>query len=188
MQAPPEKDVESPPESGKLEAVAGLWLDGLNALARIAFPFVESAVARGLSSRAITSALQSTLGMGLRRETLLYMMREIKGVQDLASRVRYLNPHFVPDSTMIPEALTTLRREYSYNVRVSGTLTGTGQSFTRHITVSTGSLLKPAEAEEIALNLVNSDVESYGMEAAEARAWSLMRAGSGGTFAPPPGV
>lgn len=168
--------------------MAGLWLDGLNALARIAFPFVESAVAKGLSSRAITSALQSTLGMGLRRETLLYMMREIKGTQDLASRVRFLNPNFIPDPTMIPPALTTLRREYSYNVRVTGLASGTGQTFTRHVTVSSSSLLKPAQAEELALNMVNADVDSYGMEEAVAKSWSLMKAGSGGTFSSPPAL
>jgi hypothetical protein len=139
------------------------FLDTLSHSARQAYPIIQRGVREGLSSRSISEAL-SNAGLGLRRQTLLDVMRLESGIQSAGRNLQFISPNNRPDPSRLPSALTRLRRLYSFTVQVTGTLTATGQTAIQHITVTSDSLMTRAEIEQAAQDAAEEGVDKYGME------------------------
>jgi len=81
---------------------------------------VQGAVARGLGLNATQDLLHAT-GMGIRREQISQLVNYFSGVTQAGYDVSKVRHDYFPDVAKFPSALTTLRREYSYTVRLGKT-------------------------------------------------------------------
>lgn len=156
-------------------------LAGLSARARAAYPIIRGAVNRGLSSSEITKVLQDQ-GIGIRRQTLLDIIRDERGAVTAGARLRNLGSRRMPNPERLPKALTRLRRAYSFVVEVRGINSETGETMTRPVTVSTSRLMSRADIEAQAMEYVVTDSERYGMDALTAVLTEGRRAGDLGTL------
>lgn len=162
--------------------MAAPLIAGLTRAARIAMPFIERGVREGLSSRAIESAIRAG-GLSVpRRQVLLDVMRGLKGIEDSGKSLKFLRQGARPDPSRMPEALTRIRRQFSYTVEVRGTHVSTGSPFVQHVTVTSDSLLTRAEMEEAAAEAVDSSKDRYGMEIESAVPIKAIKAGTAGVF------
>jgi hypothetical protein len=156
-------------------------LDTLSAIARQAFPFIVRGVREGLSSNAI-GRLLSESGFGIRRQTLLDLVRAQKGVQTAGAALRFLRQNAIPNPNRLPEALTTIRRAFSFTVEVRGRSLETDERVTQHVTVTTDRLLTRREIEELAGEAVERAGDRYGFEQEEAVLIGGLKAGPRGTL------
>ena len=157
------------------------FLATLNARARQAYPIIQRGVSQGLSANVLQTTL-SAAGLGIRRQTLLDTIRAIRGVEAAGTRLRNLRLDRVPDPRRMPEALTTLRRSFSFRVQLRGVEIDTGNPFTRHVTVALDSPRTRAEIERIAEQFVVDEPERYGIDLAEVLLVSGSKAGPEGTL------
>lgn len=135
------------------------FLNTLSLSVRQAYPIIKSAVKRGLASRSI-QALLTKAGLGIRRATLLDVMRlERKGFS-AARTFRLLPENVLPRLGDIPFALTRLRREYSYIFQVQTLFENKVTS--RMMTVSTSERLTLAEAKAQIGDILEGNVDAYG--------------------------
>lgn len=162
--------------------MAAPLIAGLTRAARLALPFIERGVREGLSSRAIERAIRDGGLSAPRRQVLLDTMRALKGVEDAGKALKFLRQDARPDPSRLPEALTTIRRQYSFTVEVRGTLISTGEDFVQHVTVTSDSLLTRAEMEEAAVEAVDQGQERYGIKVSSALPIKGIKAGKGGVF------
>lgn len=158
------------------------FLETLSRAARTAYPAIQRGVREGLSSRRIDDALRKEFGSSIRRATLLDIMRREQSVVERSERLKFLGLDRRPSPASLAEALTKIRREYSFTVEVTGTMVSTGASLTQHITVTSDTLLTRREIEEAARDLVESDKDQYGVEVESVTITRGMRAGPAGTF------
>ena len=124
-------------------------------------PIIESGVTAGLSSRAINDALVEATGTGLRRQTLLDIIREIQGVDKFGETLKNVRLDRTPDPDRVPTALTRIRRNFGSTVRVSGFDLNTGESIDRYVQVTHDDPLTRGEIEDTALGFLEDDSEAY---------------------------
>lgn len=129
----------------------------LTARVRRLLPIIERGVASGLSSRAINTAITTATGTGIRRQVLLDVMRDLRGVQTAGEALRFVRLDRVPNPLRVPTALTPIRRAFGSTVRIEGTLLGTGERVTRFIQVTHDSVLTRGEIEDIASGFFDED-------------------------------
>ncbi len=115
-----------------------------------ALPFIESGLARGLSSTALQSEL-SAAGLGVRRTDLLEAIRSIKGMEVAADRLKSVRYDYTVDPSKLPFAVTRQLREYSFRVKVSGLNPLSGAYEDRFYNISSNDLMTRGEIEEVAL-------------------------------------
>ena len=139
------------------------FLTTLTPSARQAYPIIQRGVSEGLSANAIQTTLRSA-GMGIRRQTLLDTVRAIKGVETVGGRLRSLRLDRVPDPRRMPEALTTLRRAFSFRVELRGVEIDTGNPFTRFVTVTLDSPRTRQRIEQLAEQFVLDEPKRYGID------------------------
>lgn len=140
---------------------------------------IRRAVAEGVSSRALASALQEA-GLGIRRQTLLDVMRYVRGEERAASSLRFLPPGRLPNPARLPVAATRLRRQYSFTVLVRGTHISSGEPITRYVTISTSQLLPRESLEGTAAAMIDSEGDRYGMEIDSVQLVGGRKAGAAG--------
>jgi hypothetical protein len=156
-------------------------LDSLSAIARQAFPIIQRGVREGLSANALGRVLAEG-GLGIRRQTLLDIVRAEKGVQVAGAALRFLRETAIPNPLRLPEALTTIRRLYSFMVEVRGIAGDTGERISQFITVTSNTLLTKREIQELALEAVERGGERYDFEPDESLLVGGLRAGPAGTL------
>lgn len=156
-------------------------LASLTAAARFAYPFIARGVREGLSANAIGKALQAQ-GAGIRRSELLKLVRRETEIWTHGQNLRYLNLTAKPNEANLPEALTTIRRRYSYVVELRGQSMSDGSSVVRNVTVSTDKLLTRGEAEDIASLYAEDGPQQYGLEVSSVLLTSVLKAGAAGTI------
>lgn len=139
------------------------FLSTLSARARQAYPIIQRGVSEGLSARAIQTTLSSA-GLGIRRQTLLDTVRRIKDVEGRGQRLRFIRSDRTPDPRRLPEALTTLRRSFSFRVELRGVDFGTGDPFTRFVTVALDKPLTRQEIERKAEQFILDEPKRYGID------------------------
>ena len=139
------------------------WLSTLPQSARMGYPMVQRAVREGLSSRRVSEALQAG-GIGIRRQTLLDMMRLERGIQASGSLLSHVPRNFAPNPQRLPLALHTLSNAFSYTARVTGLLSATGQRFDQFVTVTSNKSLSPQSIEELAEDAATRAGTEYEME------------------------
>lgn len=120
-------------------------------------PMIERGVAAGLGSRAINSAIQRATGRGIRRQVLLDIMREIRGIQRANDTLQFVRFDRVPDLTRTPTALTPIRRAISSRVQVGEQLLATGERIDRFVQVTHDVVLTRGEIEDVALGFLEDD-------------------------------
>ena len=158
------------------------FLESLNLRAREAWPFIQAGVRQGLAFSRIDDAIRTGLGTSIRNSVLRELIRREKSIQEYGRALRSLPAGLGIDVTRLPEALTTLRRKYSYNMEVQGFNTATGELMVRNVTLTTDNPnITRSRLEEQAAELVNRG-ENYGMEVVNVNLMSALRAGFAGTF------
>lgn len=136
----------------------------LSSRLRRLLPTIEGGVAAGLSSRAINAAITSATGTGIRRQVLLDIMREIRGIEVAGERLQFVRLDRAPNPTRVPTALTPIRRAFGSTVRVEGRLLSTGEMVTRHVQVTHDSVLTRGRIEEIAASFLEDEEAEYGID------------------------
>lgn len=149
---------------------------------RALFPIIEAGVARGISSRNINAAIKDATGTGIKRQTLLDVMRKITGLAQKQSQLKFLTRGSVPNINRLPEALTKIRRKLSFRVLVKGFLIDTGEEIFQHVTLTMNAPLTRGRLEDMATELLDDRQERYGMEVLTATLVSGVRAGLAGTL------
>lgn len=139
------------------------WLSSLPQSSRIAYPIVQRGVAEGLSSRRIADAL-SQGGVGIRRQSLLDMMRLERGIQATGALFQHISKDFAPAPDRLPFALHPISNAFSYVVKVGGSLIATGQRFEGYVTVTSDKSLAPGLIESAAEDATTRKGTEYEME------------------------
>lgn len=157
------------------------YLQTLTGRARFAYPIIQRGVRAGLSSRSISDSLREA-GLGIRRATLLDIMRRERDIVSHGLRMKFLPLDRAPNPDRLPEALTRLRREFSYTVELRGRVIDTQELITRQVTVASSKLLTRREAEVIAAGFLLNTPEAYGMELDRAQLTGVLKSGELGTL------
>ena len=156
-------------------------LSTLPARARLAFPIIQGGVRRGLSANSIQNLLRSE-GLGIRRQSLLDIIRAERGIEVASSQLRTMRRDFTPDPRRLPDALTKLRRPFSFQVKIRGFDLSTGEDITRFVNVSLDNPLTRAEIENIGLGFIEEDMERYGLAVTDVIIDRGVKAGVEGTL------
>lgn len=157
------------------------FLQTLPKRARLAYPIIQSGVRQGLASRKISELLQE-YGVGIRRATLLDIMRREREIVQHGLNLKFLPLDRTPKPERLPEALTKIRRQYSYTVELRGRVLDTQELITRQVTVASSRLISRRRAEELALAAVLERQDAYGIEVDETQLINVLRAGPAGTL------
>jgi len=120
--------------------------------------------------------------LGIRRTSLLDIIRREKGIEIAGSNLRSMRRNLIPDPRRIPEALTTLKRAFSFKVRLRGIDTATGESLERFVQVSLDRPRSRAEVEDIGASFAFEDPERYQLALTEVLLQSAVKAGLQGTI------
>lgn len=161
--------------------MAGSYLDSLTGAARFSYPFIQRGVREGLSANAIQKALAAN-DVHLRRSTILDLVRKERELVSAGSSLKFLNQNSRPDPRRLPEALTAIRRQYSFTVEVRGTSLSSGESRVQNITVVSDRLMTRGEIEDTATGFAEDGGERYGMEVDSVLLTRGMKAGAFGTL------
>lgn len=156
-------------------------LGRVTARTRQAYPIIQSGVRAGLSGNKIFNLLRDE-GIGARRADVLDIVRAERHLAKAEAGLKSIPRDRVPNLETLPEALTAMRRPYSFNVRVRGQETGTGNIIDQRITVSTSLPLTRAEIEATAADAVARGQSGNISVITEVQLQSGLRAGEAGTF------
>lgn len=128
----------------------------LSKAARSAYTYAKAAFGRGLSANAALAAYRD-LGVGIRRTDFLNVYRELRGVTEAAYHVRNIRKTYLPDPERLPHAITNIRRDYSFNVRLDVRDAESGEIFPRNITVTSDRLMSVYDIEAEAESAYSDD-------------------------------
>ncbi len=131
------------------------FLNLLPATARIAYPFIQSGVRAGLSSRAIERTIRAAGFKISRGRSILPLMRELR-VREAAGRiVSTLPKSSVINVASLPDSITKISNNYSHRVSVRG-LDSAGNAVDTGVTVVTDrDDLTVDQVEQIAAHYVS---------------------------------
>jgi len=134
---------------------------------RLALPYISHGVSAGLSGDQIQAALSSA-GMGVRRQTLLGVVKLLRGQASAAQTIRGSKAaSFVPPDLFTPAAGFT-RNVYQYKFLISGEHAATGGQTIQYITVGSDSPMTLQQAEEQAFQTIVIGLPNYGLLAISA--------------------
>ena len=127
---------------------------------RLALPYISHGVAAGLSGDQIQAALSSA-GMGVRRQTLLGVVKLLRGQASAAQTIRGSKAaSFIPPDLLTPSAGFT-RNVYQYKFVMSGEHAVTGEQTSRYIIVGNDSPMTLQQAEEQAYQTIAEGLNKY---------------------------
>lgn len=126
--------------------------------ARIAYPFIRGGVRAGLSSREIERTIRNA-GMQISRaRSIVPLMRELQAIERASRNIKFIPKGNVINTARLAESLTTIGRQFSYKVTVTG-VDQNGLEFDQFIQVTTDrNDLTPADIEAGAIE----SVETFG--------------------------
>lgn len=152
---------------------------GLNSAQRASLPSITAAVRAGASANEIQRAIAGT-DAAMRRTTLLDIVRAARAVTSEFADLRFLRRDRRPNPRRLPEALTTIRRDFSFTVR--GTLLAPdGSTFEQAVNVATDALLTRGEIEGVAAGDLGSGRYGEVLEVMDIQLVGGVRAGPAGT-------
>lgn len=149
--------------------------------ARRASPIIRRGVREGISSRALTGILQRA-GLGIRRQTLLDIMRLMEGEAAIGPVLSALGLNRRPNPLRLPPALTKIRRAFSFTVRVRGVDVETGATSESFVTVTTDTLLTRGEIEALAAQAIEVDQQRYQLVVSDLLLTGGVRSGLAGVL------
>jgi len=156
----------------------------LNDRQRRAFPIIQGGVSRGLAGNEIQRVLRLQ-NLGINNVVLQRIIRAEKGVEIAGARLRSIPRHLTPDPRRLPDALTRIRRAFSFTVKVSGFDLTTGEDFTQFVAVALDDVMTRGEIENLALGLVERDRDRYGFAVTDVILQIGVKAGVEGTVLTP---
>ena len=127
----------------------------LNSAQRAAYSFMQGAVSRGLGANAALREYQA-IGGAIRRTAGLDLYRYVAGIKSAGFSIAHTRKDYFPDVTWMPESLTEIRRQYSFNVRLDLRNSVTGETFEKNITVSSDRNMRISDIETEAKNVFYS--------------------------------
>jgi hypothetical protein len=140
---------------------------------------IRRGVREGVSSRQLTSILQKA-GLGIRRQTLLDLMRLYEGEAAIGPVLSALGVNRFPNPMRLPPALTKIRRAFSFTVRVRGSVEDTGAPTEQFVTVTSDTLLTRGEIEALADQAIEADRGRYNLVVSDLLLTGGLRAGAPG--------
>jgi hypothetical protein len=161
--------------------MAGPFLETLSKSARAFMTVARAGAAQGLSFTRTVAAYRDAgnrIGNDIARNIFRAVVAhetQARSVQDLPRNRR------IPVS-ILPQALTKIRRGLSFTVEVRGFLPETGEAVTRHITISADDTMTPSHIESLAEETVLDGKDRYGLEVQEVNIIRGERAGRLGRF------
>ncbi len=138
------------------------FISSLSKSARTAYSFIKRGIKEGLSGRAIGQVLKDA-GTGIRNQTLFEMIREIKGVEQKGSQLKFLPLNKRPNPERLPRSLTPIRNNYGFEVLIEGHQNTTGLRESRFITIGSDTLLTRGEIETLAFDAISENADIYSM-------------------------
>lgn len=138
------------------------WIETLPRAARLFLPIAQAGVTKGLSANSIIESYLKA-GPGIRRKLGLSVIREVKSVKKKSDVFKYVRKTMLPGHDTIPTAPTKILKDYSYKVRYQGVMSD-GRPFESFVTAITDKIIKPEEALDIALTMLNEMPSEYGIE------------------------
>lgn len=135
------------------------WLSTLAPSVRLAYPIIKSGVKAGLTTRSLQSLLTKS-GLGIRRQTLLDVMRlEKKGFAS-AKTFRILDPNVLPRRGDFPMSIHRVSQRFNYVFDVQ--LEVQGKVERRNMVVASESVMTLNQATAIVEANVTARPEVYG--------------------------
>ena len=145
---------------GLISIFASAFIDILSVDARTALPYIESLTAQGIGANEVLRQVTAA-GFKIQRSLGLQAVRMAKGIELSRDYLSSLKLNVQPNPARFPTALTEIRRNYSYSVRITGFDTYTGQTGSRYVTVSTNSVLTKQQALDMAEGILLADPTTY---------------------------
>jgi len=129
---------------------------------------VEGAVARGLGLSATQGLLQAA-GIGIRREQINELIHYFTGVTDAGYSVAQVRRDYFPNVDKFPNAITQLRREYSFTVRLgkTGEYDELGKPVYNYVTVTSDKNMRVQDILDEAESYYEDSAENYPVESVE---------------------
>lgn len=156
-------------------------VESLARSARMALPAIARGVREGFSIARIGEAVRGG-GIRIANDSLRALVAAEREIWRAGNALKFLNLSSRPNPRNLPQALTSLRRQYSFTVEVQGTLIQTGKAITQNVTVTTDSLLTRRQIQDLAVSAVESSRARYGISVDRAMLVRGVKAGSLGTL------
>jgi hypothetical protein len=156
-------------------------LSSLSLAARLFYPFVQRGVREGISIARIGRAVRAE-GFKLANETLRMLVHRERVIWEHGQRLKFVPLGSFVDVSKLPEALTQIRRQFSFMVEVRGTLGTGGQAIIQHVTVASDKPMTRRAILEQAERAMNLGSKRYGIEVSSVELVGGLRAGPAGTL------
>jgi hypothetical protein len=138
-------------------------------------------VREGLSANKIGLVLREQ-GLGIRRQTLLQLTGAERAIWTHGQSLKFLPFGATPRLATLPEALSKIRRAYSFTVALTGRSELTGQRLVQHVTISTDRGMTRGELEDLAVEMGIEGKRRYGLELESAQLVGGLRSGELGVL------
>jgi len=115
-----------------------------------------------LSANAILRELRGA-GLPIRRQLGLDLVRQLRGNQVKANRIKNVRKDRLPTERVIGRAPTPTVQDFSARIRVVGIDTATGERRERFVTVGSSRNRTIGELETIASRIVEAEPDRYGL-------------------------
>ena len=122
----------------------------LNKAQRSVYSYVQGQVARGIG-RTVSYNTLVKIGKGIRKTDYLSVHRYVEGIKDAGFSIASTRKQYFPDVARMPESLTEIRRNFSFNVRLDLRNTVTGETFEKNITVTSDRNMRISAIENEAV-------------------------------------
>ena len=131
--------------------------------ARLALPIIQSGVARGLSSRAITKTILESGIRISRGRSVLPAMRALKQLEAQGQEVSLISGSTRINTRRLPPAVTELKKAFRYRVRLEG-LNQLGEASVKHIFITTDDPnFTPNMIKDEARRAIAGRADAYGL-------------------------
>ena len=144
---------------------------------------VKGLVARGLGTSDIRRTL-TEVGRGIRYEQVGQLVNYFKGTTQAGYEVAHVRRDYFPDVSKFRVAITTLRREYSYTVRLGrdGGVDELGRPTYQYVTVTSDLNMTIQDILDEADSYLEESEEGYALLDYDPTVVEALRAGPGGTL------
>lgn len=155
-------------------------LDTMSRAARIAWPFIQSGVEKGLGAEAIINAMRAADIATFRRQDMLALIREASGAELLKSDIRRWPSDVLMPITRIRESITKIVAPFSYTLRVTVFNTVTGVESTVLRQAHSSQLFTAGDVEADFMEDAPASDSNQGLVVADATVVDIQRSGAAG--------
>lgn len=154
--------------------VAGRIIEGVTEGLRVALPFLTQLSEQSLSANEILRQATAA-GFEIRRAAGLNVIRQLRSIVTGQEYIKAVRNAFLPDPLRLPFAVTDIRRNYSFRVRLDGTDKDTGERTTFFVQVTSDNIMTKDQAYAQALGFLAQNAENYNFELDQATVVQAVR-------------